>query len=83
MTSEERAKGVVIVSGNLKQEDASMSAVATVSHTNSSIDNLITARTVAKNSKNWKEADRIRDELKAQGITLEDKPDGTTDWRRA
>jgi len=44
--------------------------------------NLIDARIVAKKAKNWAEADRIRKELDAQGILLEDKPDGTTDWRR-
>jgi cysteinyl-tRNA synthetase len=44
---------------------------------------LINARAEAKRTKNWAESDRIRDELKAQGILLEDKPDGTTDWRRA
>ncbi|MBL8645783.1 MAG: cysteine--tRNA ligase [Sphingosinicella sp.] len=43
----------------------------------------ILARTAAKASKNWSEADRIRDQLKAEGILLEDKPDGTTVWRRA
>jgi cysteinyl-tRNA synthetase len=48
-----------------------------------SITNQITARIAAKKSKNFAEADRIRDELKAQGILLEDRPDGTTDWRRA
>ncbi|MBB4631784.1 cysteine--tRNA ligase [Sphingosinicella soli] len=40
-------------------------------------------RTAAKAAKNWAEADRIRDQLKAEGILLEDKPDGTTVWRRA
>ena len=40
-------------------------------------------RAAAKAAKNWAEADRIRDELKAEGILLEDKPDGTTVWRRA
>jgi cysteinyl-tRNA synthetase len=44
---------------------------------------MIEARTAAKAAKNWAKADRIRDELKAQGILLEDRPDGTTDWRRA
>ena len=29
----------------------------------------------------FKEADRIRDELRAMGIELEDKKDGTTTWR--
>lgn len=43
----------------------------------------VEARAAAKAAKNWAEADRIRDELKAQGIILEDRPDGTTDWRRA
>jgi cysteinyl-tRNA synthetase len=43
----------------------------------------VEARIQAKKDKNWSEADRIRDSLKAQGILLEDRPDGTTDWRRA
>jgi cysteinyl-tRNA synthetase len=47
------------------------------------IDRLITARREAKKQKNWAEADRIRAELSAMGIILDDKPDGTTDWRRA
>lgn len=48
----------------------------------SDIDTLVNARIAAKKAKNWAEADRIRNELKAQGIILEDHPDGTTDWRR-
>jgi cysteinyl-tRNA synthetase len=43
---------------------------------------LIDARAAAKKAKDYAESDRIRDELKAQGIILEDRPDGTTDWRR-
>ena len=46
------------------------------------IDALVKARNAAKASKNWSEADRIRDELTAKGIILEDSKDGTT-WRRA
>ena len=49
----------------------------------STIQSLIDARIAAKKDKNWAEADRIRKELSDQGIILEDKPDGTTDWRRA
>ena len=45
------------------------------------IDNLIQQRQQAKQNKNWAEADRIRDELKAQGVILEDKGSQTT-WRR-
>ena len=44
---------------------------------------LIDARIAAKKNKNFAEADRIRKELASQGIILEDRPDGTTDWRRA
>ncbi|MEJ2651422.1 MAG: cysteine--tRNA ligase, partial [Gammaproteobacteria bacterium] len=47
------------------------------------IDDLVDRRIAARKTKNWAESDRIRDELKAQGIILEDRPDGTTDWRRA
>ncbi len=43
----------------------------------------IFARAAAKAAKNWAEADRIRDELKAEGIILEDRPDGTTIGRKA
>ena len=42
---------------------------------------LIKARAEAKAAKNWAEADRIRDELKAQGIELIDTKEGTT-WKR-
>jgi cysteinyl-tRNA synthetase len=47
------------------------------------IDALVAERLAARKAKNWAESDRIRDELKAQGIILEDRPDGTTDWRRS
>ncbi len=43
----------------------------------------IAARIQAKKDKNFAEADRIRAELLAKGIVLEDKPGGVTEWRRA
>jgi len=43
----------------------------------------IASRASAKKSKNFAEADRIRSELLARGIVLEDKPNGSTEWRRA
>ncbi len=46
------------------------------------IDAMIEARNAARTSKDWAEADRIRDELDAMGIVLEDK-DGKTVWRRS
>lgn len=45
------------------------------------IESLIDARIAARGQKDFAEADRIRDALKAQGIILEDKPGGTI-WRR-
>ena len=45
------------------------------------IDALVMARYEAKKAKNFAEADRIRDELKAQGIEIVDVPNGAT-WRR-
>jgi cysteinyl-tRNA synthetase len=47
------------------------------------IEALIAARLEARRQKNWAESDRIRKELADQGVILEDKPGGTTVWRRA
>lgn len=45
------------------------------------IEKLIAERKEAKKNKNFALADKIRDDLKAQGIVLEDSPTGTT-WKK-
>jgi cysteinyl-tRNA synthetase len=47
-----------------------------------SIETLIANRNAARKQRDFAESDRIRDELKANGVILEDGPGGTT-WRRA
>jgi len=46
------------------------------------VERRIAARTAARSRKDWAESDRIRDELAALGVILEDKG-GATTWRRA
>ena len=65
------------------QEDGIASATAAAGFSNIQIEEKIVARTSAKKAKNFAEADRIRNELLAGGIILEDKPGGITEWRRA
>ncbi len=45
------------------------------------IEKLIQQRLAARKNKDFAESDRIRDELQAQGIVLEDGA-GDTTWRR-
>lgn len=47
------------------------------------IESLVAERTQAKLERNFARADAIRDELKAKGVELEDRPGGATQWRRA
>jgi cysteinyl-tRNA synthetase len=47
------------------------------------IETLLAARQAARAAKNFAESDRIRAQLTAAGILLEDKPGGVTQWRRA
>lgn len=46
------------------------------------ITKLINQRIAAKKEKNWQQADELRNKLKLLGVVVEDKPDGTSGWRK-
>jgi cysteinyl-tRNA synthetase len=51
-------------------------------YTNEEIERLIDEREAARKTKNFAEADRIRQQLLDAGIVLEDRPKAPTTWRR-
>ena len=69
----------------LLQEDAEAwfrwAPAGTSGPTEAEIEAAIAARQAARKAKDFKESDRIRDELKAKGVILEDSAKGTT-WKR-
>jgi cysteinyl-tRNA synthetase len=51
--------------------------------TDADIETRLEQRRAARKAKDFALSDRIRDELHAAGVLLEDKPGGVTEWRRA
>jgi cysteinyl-tRNA synthetase len=56
----------------------SLSAEAGGAADQAEVEEMVAARLVARKAKNWAEADRIRDDLAAKGITLKDAKDPRT-----
>jgi len=71
-----KAKGAIASEGAAAQQAASGISDA-------DIERLKEERIQARRSKNFKRSDEIRKQLADAGVILEDKPDGTTSWRRA
>jgi cysteinyl-tRNA synthetase len=76
-------KGEVIAattaSMNLSAHDPSV----LISLPNDEIETLVVTRKQKRAERDFAGADQIRSNLLKQGVILEDRPDGTTDWRRA
>ena len=67
------------VLGLRSENDYHKSTKIEIDDTNA-IEKKISNRNIAKQNKNYAEADRIRNELFKQGIELVDKPKGLTEW---
>lgn len=66
----------------LQADPSTLNESATDTLSDEEIESLIQQRADARKQKNFAEGDRIRDELKAKGITLIDQPGGITKWHR-
>jgi cysteinyl-tRNA synthetase len=64
--------------GSVGQREGTEGALA-----DADVERLVAARVTARKARSWAESDRIRDELLRAGVILEDRPDGSTSWRRA
>ena len=64
-----------------KQKSSSQGGYTVTGEGDPAVDTQVMARYEAKKAKNFAEADRIRDELKAQGIEVTDVPGGAV-WKR-
>ena len=83
--SRARLKAELLAGGlllGLLQADPEVWFTAGAGQQESDIEAQITARAAARAARDFARADKIRDDLKAAGIELEDGPAGTT-WRRS
>jgi len=74
-------QGRIEATVNVTLGEVTLTAEGRVGASTDQVEQRIAERAAAKKAKNFAEADRIRAELAAQGIVLEDSPAGTT-WRR-
>jgi cysteinyl-tRNA synthetase len=65
---------------SMKHENLKARLAGIVAINEELVERLKDARLSARKAKDWKESDRIRDELLAMGVVLKDNKDGTTTW---
>jgi cysteinyl-tRNA synthetase len=78
-----RAMGRIL---GILQQDAGVylkRAVGTAALSDEAIEQLVEQRRVARAAKQFAESDRLREVLAEAGVLIEDKPGGSTGWRRA
>jgi cysteinyl-tRNA synthetase len=83
LSAELRAMGAAL--GLLQQsaEDYVRRGIGETRLPDAEVERLIAARQAARAGRDYAESDRVRDVLASAGIVLEDKPGGTTGWRRS
>lgn len=76
----EGARAAAALMGDVEATLGILPSAATES--DSRIDGLVAAREAARAAKDWAEADRLRAELEAEGVVVEDTPQGPK-WQRS
>ncbi|MDH5624817.1 MAG: cysteine--tRNA ligase [Nitrospira sp.] len=68
--------------GQVVETDEALPVKVKTTLTDDEIEMKLTERNEARRNKDFKKADEIRKSLASQGIIIEDKPDGTSRWKR-
>jgi cysteinyl-tRNA synthetase len=76
-------RGSKLGTAGITENSDAMVAAGQAVLSDAQIEQLIAERRAARAAKNFAESDRIRDQLSAAGVMLEDKPGGLSEWRRA
>lgn len=81
----ETLKGQLLAAGRMLgilQQDPAVWFRGTSEIDEAEILRLVELRSSAKKERNFKQADEIREQLTAMGIQIQDRPDGTSSWRK-
>jgi cysteinyl-tRNA synthetase len=80
---EDQGEATIVLGGGDGGSGASGASGAGAGLSDADVEGLIVARIAARKAKDFAESDRIRDQLAAAGVIVEDKPGGKSTWRRA